>query len=295
MDARNIKQLNKEIELTRSIQLLAKTYEELAVMKMQRIRGSVESTRRFTDDLLRIYSEVKYSYKKDILNSAHNGVNSDDEKRFSFSTMNKNGKRLCVLVTPNQRFSGNIAKKVFYPFYDYITRLSDTDVIVIGKVGREMLEQAGYGKKFVYLNLDNQNNYENLRQVFGYMLKYQSIDVFHGKFNNLVDQVAVKENLSGDELEVADYDALKSEEYLFEPSADRILTFFEEQIFGTLFKQSLAEARLARLGSRISAMEVATNNAGQRVKKLAKDRVAMVKSIENKKQLQRISGIYIWG
>jgi ATP synthase F1 gamma subunit len=284
--------MDMEIQLTHSIRLLAKTYEELAVMQMQRIRGSVENTRRFTDELNKIYSEVKYSYKKKITSMSKE--KNPDMENFSFSTLNKNGKKLALLITPDHRFSGDIARKVFYPFYDYINR-ENCDVAVVGRIGKEMFDQSGSNNGFVFINIPSSRDYESLKKIFDYLLRYESIEVFHGKFINLIKQVAVKQNLTGDEIEKEDYDVIKSEEYLFEPSAEKILNFFEEQIFGTLFKQILSEASLARLGSRISAMEVATNNAGLRVKSLNKERRALAKSIENRKQLQRVSGISIWG
>jgi F-type H+-transporting ATPase subunit gamma len=289
MNSKNVRQLDMEIELTRSIQLLAKTYEELAVMQMQRIRKSVENTRKYTDDLNKIYSEVKFSYRKKLLTTKKGKADS-----LSLTTFNKNGKKLALLITPDHRFTGNIAKKVFYPFYEYINT-ENCDVAVIGKVGKEMFDQTGFSHSFVYINIPETSDYEALDKIFDYMLKYESIEVFHGKFMNLINQIAVKQNLTGDELESNDYDAVRSEEYLFEPTAEKILNFFEEQIFGTLFKQILSEASLARLGSRISAMETATNNAGLSVKMLNRNKNAFMKAMDNKKQLQRISGISIWG
>ncbi len=291
MNSKNIRQLDLEIELTRSIQLLAKTYEELAVMQMQRVRKSVENTRRFTDELNKIYSEVKFSYRKKILSNSKGKLK---DGRVSFSTLNKNGKKLALLITPDHRFTGNIARKVFYPFYEYINT-ENCDVAVIGKIGKEMFSQTGFAHNFIFINLPESPDSDSLDKIFQYMLNYESIEVFHGKFINLINQIAVKQNLTGDELESEDYDAVRSEEYLFEPNAEKILNFFEEQIFGTLFKQILSEATLSRLGSRISAMESATNNAGVSVKALNKSRNAFVKALDNKKQLQRISGISIWG
>lgn len=292
MNSKNLKQLDNEIELTQSIKLLAKTYEELAVMQMQKIRSSVESTRFFTEELNKIYGEVKFSYRKQLLSVIKDEPEEGD--RFSFSTTNKNGKKLALLITPEQRFSGSIAHKVFVPFFEYINT-ENCDVAVIGRVGKDIFDKSGYAQSFVYIDLPNISDHEALDKVLNYMLNYESVEVFHGKFVNLIKQSVVRQSLTGDEIGMEDYEAIRSEEYIFEPSAERILNFFEEQIFGTLFKQMLSEAKLARLGSRISAMETATNNAGVRVKSLGKDRRVIQKSIDNKKQLQRISGISIWG
>lgn len=292
MDAKNVKQLDTEIELTKSIQLLAKAYEELAVMQMQRIRNSVQNNRYFTDELNNIYAEVKFSYRKKVLSMVR-GKTADTEN-FSFSTLNKNGKKLALLITPDQRFSGSIAQKVFYPFYEYINT-ENCDVAVIGRVGREMFAQAGFAQSFVFIDIPSTGDQDAIVKVLDFMTKYESVEVFYGKYLNLIKQGVIKQNLTGDEIGVSDYDTVKSEEYLFEPSVEKILNFFEVQIFGTIFKQILSEAKLARLGSRISAMEIATNNASNRVKALDKDRNALEKGINNKKQLQRISGISIWG
>jgi len=292
MNAKNVKQLDTEIDLVKSIRLLAKAYEELAVMQMQRIRGSVQNNRHFTEELNNIYSEVKFSYRKKMLSMVKG--KSEESDNFSFSTLNKNGKKLALLITPDQRFSGSIAQKVFYPFYEYINT-ENCDVAVIGRVGKEMFAQASFSQSFIFIDIPSTGDQDAISKVLSFMTNYESVEVFYGKYLNLIKQGVIKQNLTGDELGVSDYDTIKSEEYLFEPSVEKILNFFEVQIFGTIFKQILSEAKLARLGSRISAMEVATNNASSRVKFLDKQRNSMQKGINNKKQLQRISGISIWG
>ncbi len=288
--------VEEQIQITDMVRSLAQAYEEVAVMQMQTVRDSVLSSRDFFYEIAEVYFEVKVSYMQEISKKtkkvAKNAV-------LSFSTLKKNGKEVVVLIMPNERMTGNIGNLVFAQFIDYVKANTNVDIVVVGITGKSAMEAYNMANpksplKFKYIALPKKVNVENLQPVVDYIIEFEHVNVFHGKFINLVRQEATKTNVSGE----IEYDKKKKEiethHYLFEPSLDVILNFFELQIFVYLLLQAFAESDLAKLGSRINAMEVSTKNAEKLKNELILQKRVIQRSIANKKQLQRIAGIALW-
>ncbi|PIR43894.1 hypothetical protein COV24_00380 [candidate division WWE3 bacterium CG10_big_fil_rev_8_21_14_0_10_32_10] len=294
---KDLKTVNQEIELTQTIKSIAQTYEEIAVMKIQKIRTSVLTTRDFLKRVSEIYDEVKEAYKNQVLFRLLKMKNKTDIKK-SFSTISKNGKSVNVLITSNERLTGDITNKVFTQFLDRVLQSKD-DVVIVGKVGRDLFASQNLNRKYDYFDLPEYNaTMVVLKPIIAKIIDYETVEVFHGRFINLVNQIQDMSNLTrgyeNKEAKTEDELRKSASKYLFEPSIEVILKFFEIQIFGSLFKQSVAEANLANLGSRINAMEQATTNTGEEVKRLVREKIRLEKSLENKKQLQRLAGINLW-
>jgi F0F1-type ATP synthase gamma subunit len=75
---------------------------------------------------------------------------------------------------------------------------------------------------------------------------------------------------------------------IFEPSPEEILSFFETQIFTSLFKQTINESYLAQIGSRIMVLETASARIESRLKELDKEFKRIQRQKQNKKQLKSL-------
>ena len=177
----------------------------------------------------------------------------------------------------------------------------ETDVIIIGRLGRRLYEELENKKPYLYFEIpDFEVNLENLKPVIFHIVKYKTIMVYYGKFENVVNQQAVVSNISGDQPFTLKEDK-KSEvrpeieiKFLFEPSLDSILAFFEDLITSSLFRQTVYETQLARWASRIMAMEKAQVNIENQIKRLKFLETKINRIDQQKKQLERFSGISLW-
>ena len=283
-DLENIK---KDISFTTVVKDLVKIYEEIALMKMKKIRSSVIKTRRFAQTIYPIFYEVKDYCISEI---------EDDQEAASFSTIEKNGKSLNILLTPNDKLVGDISEKVVK---SYIAKglNPDSGLVVIGRAGRKIIDAKFPGLSYFYFDLPEKGSTFLLDDIIKLIISYQNINIFYPKFISFINQASVKENLSGEIL--PDQDILMRENvennYIFEPSAEDVLNFFEVEIFSSVFKQKIAESELAKLGSRVIAMESAARNAEQSEKKLKASQFILEKAFNNRKQLERLSGLSLWG
>lgn len=288
--------LTEEINITQSLQLLATAYEEISVMKMRIARDSVLHTRGFLDSLTDVFINVKSSYTKKLLQEKTDDKNA---KTLQFATHNKNGKEIFVLISATNKLYGDIVYKTFLTFKERLEKTPDVDIVILGKTGKELYDNVENKRPYVFFDLpDIIPSIEVLKPIITQLLQYEHVTVFYGRFVNVVKQEAVATSISGDEpLErqaAEQSNNGKSFDFLFEPSIDELWHFFETQIFSSLFKQTIAEEELARLASRIKTMEQAIVFINTRITNLTNAEKAAKRQLENRKQLERISGISLW-
>ena len=83
--------------------------------------------------------------------------------------------------------------------------------------------------------------------------------------------------------------------YIFEPSLEKILMFFETEIFASLFEQSVSESELAKSASRVLAMDKAAANVRKYLENLRMEKLVMQHKVINKRQLNSLSSILMRG
>ena len=289
----NIKKLEQEIDTATNVKSLAIAYEEISIMRMQKIRDMVLSSRYYLDNLYPVFKEVRKAYvessvgKSRLLKMSKKGELS----KSSFSTMIKNGRNVVVLITPNNRMSGNLAKSVIADFLDDMS-VSDksTDYVIIGKLGANLLRNSNTklnNKNVLYFDLPDTKSEIEILRIIESVMHYDKVVVYYGKFKNLIERVSSKDEISA-EYEQVDEKSISRDSFIIEPQIDKVLNFFEIQVFTVLFKQRLSESELGMLGSRISAMEAAISKSEQKVSQLMYQRRVYRKKEDQKKQIQRV-------
>lgn len=294
--------LKSQLQITHTLKSMASTYEEIAVMRLRKIRDFVLYNRDFLKRVGEVYMDVKLSYKNEVnlierrknfsLFKLFSSPNQNVDIRRSFTTFNKNGKKVSVLITSNRRLIGPISQRVFYEFINNVDT-NKTDILIIGKKGYDFFKDKNLSKKVNYFDFPGEDEVSNLKPIIDFLVKYEYVDVFYGKFLNLINQVGEKMVLSGDNIMDLPVNT-KPINYLFEPSLFKVLNFFEVQIFAALFKQTILESNLAVYGSQIQAMEQTNYNSNIQIKSINKKIIRTRKYINNKKQIQRLSGMYLW-
>ena len=287
----NRKQIDKDISLIGAFKGLAQAYEEISVTKMQRAKGKVLSSRTFLEDISAVFADVKGSYKREI----DNLIEHHRKGLFTFNTNNKNGKTIAVLLSSNNKLYGDIGKKVFR-FFMESARKTNPDIYVIGRVGRELYENTQDKKEYRYIDFpEDEKAKKNIGELLKILEEYQTVNVYYGQFVNVITQNPVIANVSGTQnLEGKRVNPKKQVHFFFEPSLESVLTIFENQIFESLFRQTLHESELSHVTSRIQQMEYALENIEVSQKRLNKKRRLVIKRQESAKRLQRLSGISLW-
>ncbi len=293
-----------EIEFTRTFRLIAQAYEEIAVMKMRKVRGSVLKTREYLVKLSDVFFDVKKAHKRYQELMKKMKANSVKKAPATIIKIKQTPVKIkkptvSVFLSANTSLYGDLIARIFRLFLEK-SQKDNSDIIIIGRVGRRLYDESEHKKKYLYFELPDENiTLESLKPVIYHLVEYQSILVYYGKFENMINQSASVSNVSGDQPystspEEKDNKKSLGLNFLFEPSLETILLFFEDLIASSLFRQTVHETQLARLASRVMSMEQAQQNITQQMKKLRFSQIKINRLDQQKKQLERLSGISLW-
>jgi ATP synthase F1 gamma subunit len=283
----------EELEALQTIKDLAQSYEEIAIVKMQKIRDSVLRTRDFLADISDVYVDLKASYSRE-LNDLMHRIKKGDQGLIP--TLKKNNKTLLVYLASNGGLYGAVTQKTFRLFMQEMvkTKPEETDIVIIGKAGQSMYENSGNGRPYEYFEIpDATVQVKDIKQLMIKFLHYEKVNVFYGKFGNVVKQNPVESSISGEDIFETETlsQVPRDDRFIFEPSLQKIFHFFETQIMANLFSQTLLENQLARHASRVNAMEEALGHIEEETKKLNAQKVRVKHLMDNKKQLETVSGV----
>lgn len=276
-------------EFLLALRTIMETYEEIAASRMQNIRNSVLQSRNFVLEVNSIFQEVKSSYKKDLVTLMKKKKIKDSLK---LSFINRNGKTLFVYLSSNTGLYGDIIRKTFALFAEQFKR-EKADAAIIGRVGYQQFSQEFTKVPFTYFDLpDDKIDSQALAKIISFLIQYDKIVVFYGQFRNVVLQEPLMLNISGDLLPSSKSDA--QIKYFFEPTLEKILEFFEKEIFGSIFQQIVLEAQLAKFASRMVALDEASNNIKNKLKETIFQKERVLHQDRNKKQIQTLASISLW-
>lgn len=288
--------VQNEFAVIGTLKTLAQAYEQISVMRIQRVRGSVLTTRDFLTGLADIYKDVKRSYKDEVerLNKHHKN------SKIMLSGLAKNGKTVSVLLSSNNKLYGDIVSRVFNLFAQDVKSNPNVEIVVIGKVGKSMVDTRLPGRKYTYFNLPDQSaSLTDLAPIFKFIVSYEKILVYYGRFLNIVSQEPAVSEISGEE-SLIDQPIEKEEKadrtpFFFEPNLQKILGFFEDQVFASILKQVVDESELSRLASRIKSMEDSLLSIEKQEQILKKVYLRTLRRTEDNKQQQRMAGMVMIG
>lgn len=283
-----------------SLQSIIQTYQEIAATRMQRVKDSVLHNRNFLADLQAIYLELRYSYVRELgkiiqQRKRHNASDSD------YSILTRTKGSVAVFLSANTKLYGDIIRKTFNLFHEEINHDS-SDIVIVGKVGLQMYKEAKIEKPYTYFELkDGLVEESEFRKVIDHINQYNRIRVFHGKFEDILSQLPTETAISGDnpdllrETESTDTQpATQRALYLFEPSLEDILIFFETEILASILKQTVDESSLSKFTSRMISLDAIVENITTELKK-AEFTQQWIKHKElNRKQLDSLAGLSLW-
>jgi len=285
------KQLREEIFSNNNFKLLTKSYQEHAIGQMNYAKYSVLASRHFSEDLENIFSNVKTSYKNFIFGKNMKNI------------VKKNGKQAWILITANQKLYGDLMIRLSNIFIENVknTDPKKIDLIIIGRQGKKIFDEQSLNRTYKFIEQTEFNVTLNfLRDISKDLINYEDIVVFYGKFNNLVSQTPIRASIAGGQVEpmlkekLNTLDDKKKLNFIFEPSIQEIIAFFENQILNILLNQSLQEGQLARFASRINAMETAQQNIEKKLKLLTRQERVLKTMNMNKKRLEILTGRKLW-
>jgi len=279
-----LREIKENLKAISNIEMITRSYQEIANLRMNKIRRTVLNNRGFIEELSRVYALAKKAYffllkERKVM-----------KKEESFIKRKKGG--VAVFLSCNEHFHGTLILDIWRELLNYLVE-NKTDLVIVGKIGRYLLERTSAERKFFYFDLDDDNpEKEEVKNIIEFIKNYEEIIIFHGRFHTVLSQKVIQSNISGGITLEEELGEVKS--YLFEPLPEAVLEFFETELMSAFFNQAVLEHRLSRYATRMIAMYQATENAKEIKDKFEIKQKKLERQLLNKKQIEVFSGFQLW-
>jgi F-type H+-transporting ATPase subunit gamma len=256
---------------------------------MKRTRDGVVRAREFLAEIQDVFKELQESYRREVLRLAGRKAGSTN-----VTFLSHNGRTVSVFLSTNAGFYGDLTRKVFDLFAKELAE-RNVEATIVGRLGLSMFLEKFPDRSYSYFELpDYGKDRDRMAQLIRHLVPYEEIRIYYGKFKSIVNQHPEKTVISA-QTNVSEEDGGSRVKYLFEPSLEDILAFFETEMFSSVFEQVISESQLAKFASRMLAMD----SAGEKIKEslaMAKlDRLRLTHYISNKKQLEYLTSTLGFG
>ena len=260
--------LRKRITSVKSTQKITKAMKMVAAAKLRKAQENAEKGRPYSEKMNNI-----------ILNLSA-GVSDPQSAPKLLVGTGKEDVHLCVVLTSDRGlcggFNSNIIKKAKNHFEKIQKEGKSLKIITVGSKGYDQLKRQ-YGKSIIE-NIsfkESKNiNYFDAAKVGNLIIeKFQNEEfdfctLFFNKFKNVISQIPQAQQIIPLENENKDKDEKLESNYEFEPDEDEILSNLLPKNISTQIFKAMLENSASEQGSRMTAMDNATRNAGDLVDKL---------------------------
>jgi F-type H+-transporting ATPase subunit gamma len=259
--------LKKRIASVKSTQKITKAMKMVAAAKLRRAQESAEKGRPYSEKMNNV-----------ILNLS-SGISDKENAPKLLSGTGNDKIHLCVVMTSDRGlcggFNSNIIKKAKSYFSKILSEGKELKIITVGSKGNDQLKRM-YGDKIIEnisFKESKNANYFDADKVGKLVIdKFESSEfdiciIFYNQFKNVITQIPQAQQIIP--LNSEDTEENSSEEsYEFEPDEDEILNNLLPKNISTQIFKAMLENSASEQGSRMSAMDNATRNAGEMVDKL---------------------------
>ena len=260
--------LKKRISSVKSTQKITKAMKMVAAAKLRRAQESAEKGRPFSEKMNNI-----------ILNLGSSISDKENASKFLVGT-GKDNVHLCVVITADRGLCGgfntNICKKAKNDFEKIIKQGKTLKIFTVGSKGYDQLKRT-YGS-YIIENLNFKGfkkiTYKEAEEIGKKIIKlfnenqFDVCKIYYNKFKNVITQIPQAQ-------QIIPIEKLKKEEekklenfYEFEPEENEILDDLLPRNISTQIFKAILENAASEQGSRMTAMDNATRNAGDLVDKL---------------------------
>ena len=281
--------LKKRIASVKSTQKITKAMKMVAAAKLRRAQDSAEKGRPYSEKMNNV-----------ILNLS-NGISDKENAPKLLSGTGSDKIHLCVVMTSDRGLCGGFNTNIIKKAKAYFSKISkegkELKIITVGSKGNDQLKRA-FGDKIIenisFKNSKNVNYFD--ADKVGKMIiekfekeEFDVCTIFYNQFKNVITQIPQAQQIIPLEADKKD-DELDGSSYEFEPDEDEILSNLLPKNISTQIFKAMLENSASEQGSRMSAMDNATRNAGEMVDKLTIEYNRSRQAAITKELIEIISG-----
>ncbi|MGE4232153.1 MAG: ATP synthase F1 subunit gamma [Bacteriovoracia bacterium] len=262
------KDLRKRITSVKNTQQITKAMKMVSAAKLRRAQDSIMALRPFALELQKVLAAVSVSAKEELNHPLLTPKEESEVKKI-----------LVILVTSDRglcgAFNSNIIKTAQRFLKTNASKYEKLDFAFIGKKGYEFFRSRKAGK--YYQNFFVNMKYAKAKQLAEELIglysngEYDEIRFIYNEFKSAISQKVNVETflpVKPEEAQAESSESTGGGSTIFEPGAKEIIDALLPKHFATHIFRIALESLASEHGARMAAMENATKNASEMVRKL---------------------------
>jgi F-type H+-transporting ATPase subunit gamma len=269
----SLQSVRRKIDSVKKTQKITKAMKMVAAAKLKRMQD-------------RILAARPYAHKmRDAIRNLSRRVNRDAHPLLR----QREGNRIVIAVVTSDRglcgaFNANILRNASATLKELEAKGAKVEVAVIGRKGRDFFRRRAWKVRREVVDIFEKLTFEHgmlmgteIAAIDDYVAgRIDAVYVIYNEFKSVIQQRVVVERLLpidwvveiSDIAEIGQPTDATPGAYLYEPSEDELLKDLLHRNFHVQSYRILLESSAAEQGARMSAMDGATRNAGELIKKL---------------------------
>lgn len=265
----NLKDIRAQIESTKNTQQITKAMKLVSAAKLRKAQNAIVNLRPYALSLRTVIADIAVTQK------------------VSHPLMEPKAvvKNLLMVVFSSDRglcgsFNANINKFTAQFLAENQTKYEKIDFIFVGRKANDFFVRRGVKPIDFMTRLDKEISYELAASMSERVMRdyvegnYDEVRVVYNEFRSAIAQVVNCETILPVNVELSSFNQKEAEaagfsrDMIFEPEPRKIIEELLAKHFDLQFYRCMAESVASEHGARMSAMENATNNAGQMISSL---------------------------
>ena len=255
----NLKDIRTRIKTVKSIQQVTKAMKMVAAAKLRRAQENMEQARPYAGKI------------NGLLKNLLPTVDRNHHPLLSIKDLNKTG---FIVVTADRGLCGSFNTNVIRRAHQIVDEIGKENVslICIGKKGRDYFKKRGYEIVESYTDFWNELNFNDAIKITDEITtryndgEFDQVQVIFNEFKNVAQQNIIEFNYLP--LILDDGDEMDTSDYLIEPSMEAVVQSLVPRHLTVQMWRFLLESNASEQGSRMTAMDNATENAGEMISNL---------------------------
>ena len=281
--------LKKRIASVKSTQKITKAMKMVAAAKLRRAQENAEKGRPYSEKMNNI-----------ILNLS-SGVSDKENAPKLLAGTGMNKTHLCIVLTSDRGLCGGFNTNIIKKAKSYFNKISNEGknlkIITVGTKGYDQLKRVYKNNIIEKISFKESKsiNYLDAEKVGNIIIdkfekkEFDVCAIFYNQFKNVITQIPQEQQIIP--LKTSETEGNSSEDnYEFEPDEDEILSNLLPKNISTQIFKAMLENSASEQGSRMSAMDNATRNAGDMVDKLTIEYNRSRQAAITKELIEIISG-----
>jgi len=262
----NLKEVRNRITSVTSTQQITKAMKMVSAAKLKRATNAIVQLRPYAEKL------------RDILANVSASVESGASP---YTVERKPNKVLVVVIASNRGLAGafntnviKTANQLIAECYSEQLHAGNVHVMGIGKRAQDYYVRRNYkvvgdhNDLFLGLNFENTSKIAELIMAGFAEGEYDRVELVYNRFKNAAVQILTTEQLLP-LLPTKDDDASETEvDYIIEPSKEKIVEELIPKAIRVQLYKAVLDSHASEHGARMTAMDKATDNAGELLKSL---------------------------